>query len=1055
MNLLLIDDSLKDSQVFVTSVNDSTIPILYSKTTTRADILTQIDTVTIDRVGIVFSNEVHTTFLEGKPFFSKPLQPFSENVNFIISLIQEKNVKHIDYLGCNTLKYPDWAQYYTAIQQTGVVVGASDNSTGNLKYGGDWVMESTGQDIELIYFKHSIEYYKYLLGPGSHYSMIIKQNRELYGAGLGFSGLRLNLKQINITKTVASISCGANHTMVLMTDGYLYGTGNNVGQLGLNDSIYRYTLTQITTGVAAVSCGNFHTMVLKTDGSLYGTGYNNYGQLGLSNNTPTKILQQILYVTDGTTTQNIPTVASVTCGAYHTMVLMTDGSLYGTGRNNSGQLGLGDNTNRNTLKLVTTAVAAVSCGEAHTMVLKTDESLYGTGYNFYGQLGLGDNTNRNTLQLVTTSIISVSCGANHTMVITIDYDLYGTGRNDYGQLGLGDNNNINTLEFVTIDVASVTCGAYYTTVIMIDDSLYGTGRNDYGQLGLNDNTNRNTFQLMTTAVAAVSCGDSHTVVLKTESSLYGTGYHSYGQLGFGSLKPNIFQLIGCPNTPYRVSSSPFHTMVLTSGGDLYGTGRNDFGQLGLGDTTNRETLQLITTGVTSVTCGRLYTMVLKNGSLYGTGYNGYGQLGLGNLNNVNTLTQILYTTDGTTQQSITSVAAVSCGDLHTMVLLTNGSLYGSGSNTDGQLGLNDNNNRSTLEIVSTSVAAVSCGDSHTVVLMTDGSLYGTGYNEYGQLGLNDNTSRNTLTQILYTTDGTTQQSITSVAAVSCGVIHTIVLLTNGSLYGSGANTDGQLGLGNLNNVNTLTQILYTTDGTTQQSITSVAAVSCGAHHTVVLKTDGSLYGTGFNNSGQLALGDYDNRTTLQFITSNVYNIADSNVYIEGTSVPCFKEGSLILTDKGYVPIEQLRRGDQVKTSLDGFKTIYMIGKRDIEHFVSIDRIKEQLYVCTSDSYPEITEPLVLTGCHSILVDKFTSEKQKQNVIKVNGNTYVTDRKYRLPACVDERTKVYDVPGTYTIYHIALENDDYYMNYGIYANGLLVETCSKRYLKELSNMDIIE
>jgi hypothetical protein len=43
----------------------------------------------------------------------------------------------------------------------------------------------------------------------------------------------------------------------------------------------------------------------------------------------------------------------------------------------------------------------------------------------------------------------------------------------------------------------------------------------------------------------------------------------------------------------------------------------------------------------------------------------------------------------------------------------------------------------------------------------------------------------------------------------------------------------------------------------------------------------------------------------------------------------------------------------------------------------------------------------------------------------------------------------------TIYHIALENDDYYMNYGVYANGLLVETCSKRYLKELSRMELIE
>jgi hypothetical protein len=54
-----------------------------------------------------------------------------------------------------------------------------------------------------------------------------------------------------------------------------------------------------------------------------------------------------------------------------------------------------------------------------------------------------------------------------------------------------------------------------------------------------------------------------------------------------------------------------------------------------------------------------------------------------------------------------------------------------------------------------------------------------------------------------------------------------------------------------------------------------------------------------------------------------------------------------------------------------------------------------------------------------------------------------------------RTSVYEVIGNYTIYHLALEHVDYYMNYGIYANGLLVESCSKRYLKELSNMTLIE
>ena len=62
--------------------------------------------------------------------------------------------------------------------------------------------------------------------------------------------------------------------------------------------------------------------------------------------------------------------------------------------------------------------------------------------------------------------------------------------------------------------------------------------------------------------------------------------------------------------------------------------------------------------------------------------------------------------------------------------------------------------------------------------------------------------------------------------------------------------------------------------------------------------------------------------------------------------------------------------------------------------------------------------------------------------------------YRLPACVHKRTSVYEKEGNYEIYHLALENENYYNNYGIWANGLLVETCSKRYLKELSGMDLL-
>jgi hypothetical protein len=171
--------------------------------------------------------------------------------------------------------------------------------------------------------------------------------------------------------------------------------------------------------------------------------------------------------------------------------------------------------------------------------------------------------------------------------------------------------------------------------------------------------------------------------------------------------------------------------------------------------------------------------------------------------------------------------------------------------------------------------------------------------------------------------------------------------------------------------------------------------------------------------------------------------------------PCFKEGTMILTDKGYRPIQELRKGDLIETYKHGLKPISIIGKRPLYHVCSEERIKDQLYVCRMEQYPELTEDLVITGCHSILVDNYVDEEQISMVKETLGKLYLTDRKARLPACVDKRTSVYEKTGTYTIYHIALEHDDYYMNYGVYANGLLVETSSKRYLKELSNMELID
>jgi hypothetical protein len=171
------------------------------------------------------------------------------------------------------------------------------------------------------------------------------------------------------------------------------------------------------------------------------------------------------------------------------------------------------------------------------------------------------------------------------------------------------------------------------------------------------------------------------------------------------------------------------------------------------------------------------------------------------------------------------------------------------------------------------------------------------------------------------------------------------------------------------------------------------------------------------------------------------------------SPPCFKEGSKILTSKGYKRVEDLRKGDLVKTLKHNYLPIEMIGKSSIYNSGDSSRIKHRLYNLSKEKYPELIEDLILTGCHSLLVDILTKE-QENEILYNYGSFLLTDGKVRLETYLDDKSKPYSKEGTYMIYHLALENEDYYTNYAIYANGLLVESCSKRYLLELSGMNIV-
>ena len=197
----------------------------------------------------------------------------------------------------------------------------------------------------------------------------------------------------------------------------------------------------------------------------------------------------------------------------------------------------------------------------------------------------------------------------------------------------------------------------------------------------------------------------------------------------------------------------------------------------------------------------------------------------------------------------------------------------------------------------------------------------------------------------------------------------------------------------------------------------------------------------------------------QTIVYNVGDILDGNgttdLYYLYPSAPCFLEGSTILCEEDgvekYIPVEQLKSGTLVKTSLNGYKPVVLIGKGTIENPGDNERTENRLYKCSTSKYPELKDDLYITGCHSILEFPIT-EKQKEDSIKHLGKLFVTEKKYRLMACVDERAEPWNSKGTYTIWHFALENNDEKMNYGVYANGgLLVETCNINFLKKKSNM----
>ncbi|HSQ63879.1 MAG TPA: hypothetical protein VLM85_11725 [Polyangiaceae bacterium] len=348
-------------------------------------------------------------------------------------------------------------------------------------------------------------------------------------------------------------------------------------------------------GVIMVAVGTLHACALQAGGALWCWGDNDSGEIGdgtaTLRNTPVPIMA-------------LTNVGQVSAGGGDdTCAIGPDGALWCWGNNVTGQVGSSGNAFGAELSPVRVtqlaSVAQVSIGDMHTCAVQTDNTLWCWGNNPFGQLGIGTTIEEHSPVQVTalTNVAQVSARGEDTCAIKTDGSLWCWGDNSAGELGIGTTTALEESPVQVAALASVAqvgAGGPVTCAIQTGGALWCWGDNTWGAIGDGTTTDAPSPVRVTalTSVAQVSTAGDHVCAVQTDGALFCWGHNMLGQLGDGTTTDahGPTRVSGLGRVK-QVSTGPAFTCALQTDGTVWCWGDDSSGEIADGTQTNQPQLQ--------------------------------------------------------------------------------------------------------------------------------------------------------------------------------------------------------------------------------------------------------------------------------------------------------------------------------------------------------------------------------------------------------------------------------------------------------------------------------